>query len=125
MGLARLLLGRARFTSRITGESRTLDYGVLHFGDHALNCGVGATQGDAAMLPAQETLAIFERAEFPEVIRQMDAYFGGSAYTLRSLFRDEQRAILDTILDATVEANESVYRQIHQQQLPLLRFLAE
>ncbi len=126
VGLARLLLGCASFTSRITGESRAIAYGVLHFGDHTVNCGVHPA-ADSALLeaPAHEVLVAFERADLPEAIRQMDRYFGRSAYTLRSLFRDEQRAILDTILDATTATNELAYRQVYQQQLPLLRFLTD
>ena len=37
-------------------------------------------------------------ADLPEVVRLIDGYFGESAYSLTSLFNDEQRRILHRIL---------------------------
>ncbi len=41
------------------------------------------------------------RANLPEVIRLIDHFFGGMAYSLTSLFADEQHRILNTILNRT------------------------
>ena len=41
--------------------------------------------------------------DFPETIRRMDQHFGASSYSLRSLFRDEQRKILAQIRGLTLE----------------------
>src|SRR5262249_6481611 len=61
---------------------------------------------------------------FPEVIRQIDRQFGESTFGLRSLFRDEQRKIVKRVLSAPLSAAEGVYRQLYQQNLPTMRFLA-
>jgi hypothetical protein len=65
----------------------------------------------------------FFRADIPEVIRVLDRGFGRNIYSLKSLFRDEQRRILDDILNSTVEEAEAVYRQLYEHHAPLLRFL--
>jgi hypothetical protein len=44
-------------------------------------------------------------------------------YSLRSLFRDEQRRILDRILASTVGEVEGELRIIYEQHAPLMRFL--
>jgi hypothetical protein len=44
-------------------------------------------------------------------------------YSLRSLFRDEQRRILGIILESTLSDAVSVYRQVYENNAPLLRFL--
>ena len=45
-GRAKLAVGRAALTSRITLESSTLVFGVLHLGDHNINCGVTEYRGE-------------------------------------------------------------------------------
>ena len=40
----------------------------------------------------------FARVDIPEVVRLLDKRFGENTYSLRSLFRDEQRRILKVIL---------------------------
>ncbi|HZI33609.1 MAG TPA: DUF3536 domain-containing protein, partial [Candidatus Binatia bacterium] len=67
----------------------------------------------------------FQRADFPQVIRMMDRHFGESYYSLKSLFRDEQRKILQQILASTGQDLESRYRQITDQYTPLMRFLKD
>jgi len=61
--------------------------------------------------------------DLPEVIRYLDHYFAASTYSLRSLFRDDQRWILNKMLESTTEEIERVYREIHERNVPLIRFL--
>ena len=73
----------------------------------------------------REISEAFNRADFPEVIRSMDRHFGESHYSLKSLFRDQQRKILDRILASTRQDLEGHYRQITDQYTPLMRFLKD
>ena len=98
----RLGLGRARFTSEITHESEQLVLRRLHFGDHNLSCGIQAFRG---------------RGVLPEPGGRNDGglfqgrYSGGAPgdrqgiwdprYSLKSLFRDDRRAILQQILNTS------------------------
>ena len=123
-GRVRLALGRARFTSEITRESATLTFGVLHFGDHNLNCGVREFRGQEAYdSMVREATDIFNRADLPETIRCLDRHFGTSMYSLKSLFYDERRKVLDVIMESSFAETEALYRQIYTQQAPLMRFL--
>ena len=125
-GRAALVVGRACFTSRITGESADETFGALSLGDHTISSGVG-TEMDAEAyrtFVAQITEA-FARVDFPEVIRALDHSFGTSIYSLKTLFRDEQRKILDTVLDATLAEDEASYRQIYDREAPLMRFVCD
>jgi hypothetical protein len=126
VGRAKLAVGRAKFTSEITGESAALSFGVLHFGDHNLNAGVRKYQEEPSyQLMLQEVSDAFAVADFPKVIRLMDRHFGTSAYTARSLFRDEQRKVLEYILASTLADVEAMQRSIYEQHCPLMRFLAD
>jgi alpha-amylase/alpha-mannosidase (GH57 family) len=125
-GRAKLALGRAQVTSEITRESADLSYAVLHWGDHNMNCGVGYYQGEETyQAMAQGASNLFDRGDFPAVLRFMDKHYGAATYSLRSLFRDEQRKILDTIMEATLQEAEAAYRQVYEYNAPMMRFLKE
>jgi alpha-amylase/alpha-mannosidase (GH57 family) len=125
-GKMKLCLGRARFTSRITGESVFQSFGVLHFGDHNVNGGVREFRGEEAYQSlVQEISETFSRADHPEVIRLLDRNFGKNIFSLRSLFRDEQRRILIRILESNLADAETVYRQLYERNVPLMRFLVD
>jgi alpha-amylase/alpha-mannosidase (GH57 family) len=123
-GRARLSLGRVRVTSRLSGETGRFVFGVLHFWDHNLNAGVipaGDPEDYAALLFAAS--AAFEHGDLPQAVRLLDRHFGAVPYSLKSLFRDEQRRILDRVLASTLREVENEYRGIFEQQAPLMRFL--
>jgi alpha-amylase/alpha-mannosidase (GH57 family) len=125
-GKKRLGLGRARITSEITGESADLTFGVLHFGDHNVSGGIREYRGEEAFEAlAEEISEIFRGADFPEIVRAVDRHFGEKVYSLKLLFRDEQRKILDSILETTMADIDAVYRQLHMQNAPLVRFLSD
>lgn len=125
-GRAKLAVGWCQVASETTQESTTLSFGVLHFGDHNVNAGIREYQGEEAYrLMVQEVTQPFSRAEFPDVIRQLDKHFGTSTYSLRFLFRDEQRKIVNRILESTLFDVEAAYRQVYMLHYPLMRFLAD
>lgn len=126
VGKTRLVIGKAKVTFAITRGSDVFSYAAMHFGDHNVNGGVRYYRGDEAYQSLLgEISEAFQRADFPQVIRLMDHHFGESHYSLKSLFRDEQRKILQQILASTGQDLESRYRQITDQYTPLMRFLKD
>ncbi len=124
-GRAAVAVGRAHITSRITREQIPISFGVLHFGDHNLSAGVRRFQNDDQYhAMAQAVSEAFGRADLPEAVRVLDRHFEGTAYSLKSLFRDEQRRIVSRILQTTLAEAEASYRQIYEHHAPLMRFLA-
>jgi hypothetical protein len=71
----------------------------------------------------EAVLESFTRADFTETIRLLEAHFGPSTYSLRSLFRDEKRKILDIVLESAISDAEASYRQLYEYNTPLLRFV--
>jgi alpha-amylase/alpha-mannosidase (GH57 family) len=125
-GHTRLAVGKATVTSEITQESGFLSFGVLHFGDHNVNAGIREYQGDEAyQVMVQETTQTCTAADFPEVIRLLDKHFGTSTYSLRDLFQDEQRKVLDYVLESALVDIETAFRQLYEQHYPPMRFLAD
>jgi alpha-amylase/alpha-mannosidase (GH57 family) len=125
-GRTKLGYGRLIVRSVVTLDEAELEFGVLHFGDHNVVCGVRPRGGDAAYAElGAELEALFDTADFPGLVRAIDQRFGAPAYSLRTLFRDEQRRILDTVLETTVAEVEATYRGIYRGRAPLMRFLSD
>ena len=126
VGNARLAIGQVKVTFEVTHNSDRIAYCVLHLGDHNVNCGVAPNPGPEAYTAlSKEIQAAFDHADFPQVMRLMDRHLGESHYSLRSLFRDEQRKVLKQILTSTRDDIHSAYGRIVDRYLPLMRFLAD
>jgi alpha-amylase/alpha-mannosidase (GH57 family) len=125
-GKMRLAFGKARFTSEITQESEMLMFGVVHFGDHNLHGGVSAFTNEDAYRELVKTVRdAFSRSDLPETIHQIDQGFGGQTYSLRNLFKDEQRKVMHEILKPALRSAETTYRQTYENQSSLLRFMTD
>ncbi|MEW6183425.1 MAG: DUF3536 domain-containing protein [Bacillota bacterium] len=119
-------IGQVEISSVITRESTSLSYGVLYSGAHNIKGGVRMYRGEEdyrRMLV--DVNAAFNRSEIPEVLRLLDQHFKGMTYSLGQLFRDEQRAIINKILDSTLEEAEADYRRIFDRQVELMHVLKE
>jgi alpha-amylase/alpha-mannosidase (GH57 family) len=123
-GKTRLALGRTRVISEITLESEVFSYAILYLGEHNVTGGVRQFESNEAFLAmCQELKASFETADLPQTIRLIDRHFGEAPYSLRSLFKDEQRRILNEILASTREDLEGRFRLITERYTPLMKFL--
>ncbi len=126
VGVAKLAVGRVRITSEITREITTLDFGAMHFGEQNLCAGVRPYQDpDAYAAMVREVTEAFAGGDFPETIRRLDRHFGASTYSLRSLFKDEQRRALNQIMEVSLEGTRFTYRQIYSHHVSLMRFLTD
>ncbi|MBW2580990.1 MAG: DUF3536 domain-containing protein, partial [Deltaproteobacteria bacterium] len=125
-GRASLVLGKTRVTSDITLESAAFALAVLHLDDHNLSAGVREFPDHHSYdLMVKEMSDAFASADFTETIRVLDRNFGASVYSLKSLFPDEQRRILELMLKTTLEETEDAYRQLYEHHAPLLQFLKD
>jgi alpha-amylase/alpha-mannosidase (GH57 family) len=130
-GRGKVAVGRAHIRSRITEENEEICFAVLHLGDHNLSAAVrrystdGPENGAAFAAFSNNIRNAIQRADLPEVIRLIDSFFGTIAYSLTSLFADEQHRILRTILDSTLAEMEDSLRKIYEDHASLLHFLTE
>ena len=127
-GRGRLAIGRTHITSTITGRCQTFSFAVLHFGDQNITAAVKPyRKEDAAEFEAfaAEAAEQVQRADFPDAIRLIDRYYGHVDYSLTSLFRDEQRRIVQLILNSTLWDIESSLTNIYEDHASLLHFLSQ
>ncbi len=125
-GKMRLAFGKARFTSEITQDFEMLMFGVLHFGDHNLYGGVALHRSEEAYRElVKSTRDAFSRSDLAATIHCLDQGFPGHTYSLKNLFRDEQRKVLAEVLESTVEHSFAVAREIYEDQSQLVRFMSD
>ena len=126
-GKLKLVIGRAAFTSEITLETGRAGIRRAAF-RRPQPSWRRARNGDATRImrsSSPKPWRLFRGPIFPEVIRAFDRGFGTDTYSLKSLFRDEQRNILSQILISTLDEAEAVYRQLYEHHAPLMRFLSD
>jgi alpha-amylase/alpha-mannosidase (GH57 family) len=123
---AKLVVGHTAVTSHVTGESEQFYFGVLHLGDHNTTCGVEEYFNEKRYQSLCSSIVdLFNAADFPRILKLLDQHFKGSLFSLKSLFRDQQRKILDLLIEPAIPAIISAYRHLYEPHMPLLRFLKD
>jgi hypothetical protein len=121
-GKMRLATGCAQFQSEITTECASFDFSVLHLGDHNVSAGV-QTADRFSEENQKKLVEAFAQVDTAEVIRMLDQIYGKDIFSLRQLFRDEQRKIASLILNESLNSAAAVYTTVFENQAPLIRFL--
>jgi hypothetical protein len=125
-GKMHLLSGTARITSRVTRASASLLYAVLHLGGHSVTAGVKRLTDPASGRALGRALEEpFEKGDPQRVLRLIDREFGPGTYDLKSLFGDEQRRVLASLLRSTLEEAEAALGQLYEHHGATMRFLAD
>ena len=122
IGRQKLGMGKASVRSDITLEEDTISFAVLHLGDHNIVGGARSYRGEQCYSEMQNEIKnSFLKSDIPGVIHLIDKHFSSHSYSLWHLFRDEQREILDKILESTKKEIESSFRQIYQHHYPVIQ----
>jgi alpha-amylase/alpha-mannosidase (GH57 family) len=122
-GKMRLATGSVRLRSEITQEAAALYFAVLHLGDHNISAGAKPVDGSGEGESYEKLKEAFSRADTTQAILELDQAFDKKTFSLRELFRDEQRKITNSILNESLTSAAAVYRTIFESQAPLIRFL--
>src|ERR1051326_951077 len=122
-GRARMAVASITVSSIITHEEEHFEFSVLHLGETEITGGVRSSLGNAEYERVKKDLdETLEPGGIPAVIRMLDHEFNETPISIRSLFRDEQRRILNVLCNTTLEEAESAFRQLHERYDPLMRF---
>lgn len=125
-GKARLICGKVEVTSDITLEAAAFTFAAIHFGDHNLTGGIREFRSEEAwQTMTGEVAAAFHTADLLNVVRLLDRHFPNGVYSLKQLFRDEQRRIVQRMLAPTLAELEESYEEIYEPNVPLMRFLED
>ncbi|MFI5303352.1 MAG: DUF3536 domain-containing protein [Nitrospiria bacterium] len=122
-GKLKLAIGTCRITSDVTWEEETIGFAVLDLGDHSLTSGICLFPGlEVFIAIGGDIKAAFNKGDVPEVIRLLHIHFGSYLYSISSLFKDEQRKILNRIMKLSYDGISAAYGQIHEDHYTLMNF---
>ncbi|MGB6306042.1 MAG: DUF3536 domain-containing protein, partial [Acidobacteriaceae bacterium] len=127
LGRGRFAYGQAEICSQITLECENVVFAVLHVGDQNLSAGVrradAVSESSFQQFTARMQKAILS-ADMTEAVRFFVREFDSTGYSLNSLFRDEQRRILQQLLDTTLAEMEGTLRTMYDDHISLLHYLS-
>ena len=119
-----LTTGRVTIQSNITLERHAADLVVFYLGDHNLFASIRPRMDDGAFRQVRdELIKAFRKADSNEVMRLMNVVFGGRSYSLTHLFKDQQRQILNDLLESTWEEIENSFRHIYEHNYAIMQMI--
>jgi hypothetical protein len=68
-------------------------------------------------------LGMFDRSDMPGLFKLLNDRFPNGVYSLTSLFRDEKRKVLDSVLETAQTESLTMYRQLYEHHAALMRFI--
>ena len=121
-----LATGKVRVRSNITWEEEAIGFAVLHFGGHNMIGGAHWITGDDPHQQMQQEIKnAFVKGDITEVIRLMDRHFGDHSYSIWHLFKDEQRRILNLVLEPDLKEIDVIFHQEYEHHYPALQVMRE
>lgn len=125
LGKSQILISHADMISAITKETKKIQYCVIHFGDHNVSLGVSEfTDLQSYEIMCNELTSAFDRGDLTLFIRIMERCFGDNMYSLKELFKDQQKKIVNNILYKTMKTLESKFEDIYRQNYPVMCYLS-
>ena len=123
-GQGKVVTGRAEIISEITWESVIIGFGAGHSGDYNIVAGAKAGMGEGEyreMVREVSGAGVTDAA----VAGKLERHLGSLTYSLKSLFRDEQREVISDILNNAMSGMNVAYRELFEHHFPPVRVLAE
>src|SRR6266849_5347415 len=122
----RLRVGHVRVASEITGETRNLQYAVLHFGGHDFSCGVRTyTDQEGYDTLKADLLRRYAQRSIADMVWGLDEYFGQDLFSLTHLFLEQRRRVLANVIQAVLDKHEQTYYRIWEESRRLVRYLRQ
>jgi alpha-amylase/alpha-mannosidase (GH57 family) len=120
-GHQKLAIGKVRIRSRITWSEQTITFAVLHMGDHQLYAGVREFINEERFESMRRELGdSFGKGNISRVLMEIDTHFGTDSYSFWHLFKDDQRRILNSVLQDTVKNIENRLEREFDSHYPLI-----
>ncbi len=123
-GKLKLALGLIHIKSNVTSEENDISFAVLHMGDHNIFGGVRKFMGNEPFGEMWNNITEeFSRNDIPGTFHSIEQHFSSVNYSLWSLFRDEQRKVINTVMNSAVTEFERNLRQMNEINLPVIQVM--
>lgn len=115
-GDTRIIIGRLQINSNITYEEHDMIFALLHFGGEDFHCVIRGFAGKSEYNKIKDSLIEkYDNLPLTEVIRGLDEYFGKEYFTLKNLFIEERRKIINILIEDKLKEFESTYKNLYDE----------
>lgn len=115
-GNSNLVIGHIEIQSMITLQKSNLVFALMQYSGGDFHCAIKEYSDDAEYNKMKsELIKTFMLNPLTEIIRALDEYFGKDYYTLKDIFIEERRKILQRLLKGKMKKFAQTYQDIYDE----------
>jgi alpha-amylase/alpha-mannosidase (GH57 family) len=123
-GVQKLAIGMAKVISTLTLEESLVSFVVLYLGQQTIIAHAREDMPADTFAEMHRTVReAFVQGQIGETIHLMDRFFGTQLFSLTYLSKDEQRKVLDRIMQNTLESIENSFRHIYEHNYHMMNLM--
>lgn len=113
-GSSKLVMGHIEIKSMITLQKSNVMFAMVQYSGGDFHCAIKEFSDETEYLNTQKELfRIFMLNPLTEIIRALDEYFGKEYFTLKDIFIEERRKILQTMLKGKMQKFAQTYQEMY------------
>ena len=113
-GNANFVIGNIEVSSKVTMEKSNLVFALMQYQGGDFHCAIKEFSTEAEYTRIQkELIKNFLINPLTEIIRAIDEYFGKEYFTLKDIFIEERRKILDILLKDKMDKFAQTYKELY------------
>ncbi len=113
-GNSQLVIGHIEVKSKVTMAKSNLVFALLQFSGGDFHCAI-KEYSDNFMETRKELIRTYLVSPLTEIIRTIDNYFGSEYFTLKDIFIEERRKILQTMLKGKLQIFANTYQSMYNE----------
>lgn len=115
-GASKLVVGHIEIESKITLQKSNLMFALVQYSNGDFHCAIKEFSDEAEYINIQKELfRIFLLQPLTEIIRALDEYFGREYFTLKDIFIEERRKILQVMMQGKMQRFAHMYQEIYSE----------
>lgn len=115
-GSSNFLVGHIEISSKVTLQKADLMFALMQYAGGDFHCAIKEFSNDAEFNELQTTLIkTFALNPITEIIRTLDEKFGKEYFTLKDIFIEERKKILQILLKDQLEKFGNTYKEMYDQ----------
>ncbi len=115
-GTSQLVMGHIEIQSKITLQKSNVMFALVQYSGGDFHCAIKEFSVESDYISTQKELfRIFMLNPLTEIIRAMDEYFGKEYFTLKDIFIEERRKILEIMLKGKMNKFAQAYQEMYSE----------
>lgn len=115
-GTAKFVVGHIEIQSHITLQKSNVMFALVQYSGGDFHCTIKEFSDENEYINIQKELfRVFMLNPLTEIIRALDEYFGREYFTLKDIFIEERRKILQTMLQGKMNKFAQMYQEMYSE----------